>query len=81
MPTFKQAIILLSLIATIFLFYWFQIRPEVKLKECTDQVGITSKDTWKRWDEDGDGKLPADLAKNLMTLDQQAKDRCIKIWK
>lgn len=74
-------VIVLALIIIGGLFYWFQLRPEQKLNECLDKVNTSYNEIWKRWDEDGDGKLPGYQADDLTKLAKEAKDRCVKIWK
>lgn len=65
-------------------FYWFQVRPEIKLKECQANVKEKHTETWNDICSDKGGgndcKLPSDVAKRLTDLTTENLDRCIKVW-
>ena len=64
-----------------FLFYWFQVRSEQKLKECYEGANVSYHKTWDRWDEDGDGKLLRYQADRLNQTLKEEADRCARVWK
>ena len=74
-------LIYIGIILLIGLFYWFQVRPELKRKSCFNAAFKSYHEMWDIRDEDKDGKLKKDTAELLYKRMENNIDRCIKIWK
>jgi len=65
-------------------FYWFQIRPEIELKKCYENVRLVYNNSWNSHchylgREDG-CPLSSKKANDLKDSYQKERDRCVKVW-